>query len=195
MSSDHVENIEPDAPLEGGYYDSEEAPAERPQRAGPIRVLDEYVIADIVEHLQRGVYFHVAAEAAGVEVELARQWLAQGKGAKASGLPAVFAGKVIRAKARARAEAESRVWIAKPQTWLRQGPGRDRGKANRPGWTNAVKVSGEIQHTGEIRHRPVTLDLSQYSEAELLQLEALTSRALPAAPDPDVIDVLPTDGE
>lgn len=191
----HAEDAEPDAPLDGGYYDSDEVPSERPRRSGVVFELDEYVAADIVEHLSRGAYFHIAVEAAGVDLDHAKKWLAMGRLANAIEPYRSFAARVMRAKARARAEAESRVWIAKPQTWLRQGPGRDRGKANRPGWTNAVKVSGEIQHTGEIRHRPATLDLSQYSEAELLQLEALTSRALPAAPDPDVIDVLPTDGE
>jgi hypothetical protein len=195
---DHVEDIDGDAPLEGGYYDSDEVPALRPRRTGPVLALDDYVIADIVEYLERGAFFHVAAEAAGVEVDLAKHWLALGRAVNADEPYRAFADRVLRAKAIARAEAESRVWLAKPATWLRQGPGRDRGRVDRPGWTNAVKVTGEMRHSGTIGHIVAVLDpekLKKYSDADLLQLEQLTARALPAKQDPNLIDVSPTVGK
>lgn len=193
----NVEDIEGDAPLEGGYYDSDEVPAQRPHRTGPVTTLDPYVIDEICESLDRGAFFHVAAEAAGVEVSLAKQWLGMGRGVKAVEPYRTFADRVGRAKARARVEAESRVWMAKPATWLRQGPGRERGKVNRPGWANQVKVTGEIKHGGVVGHAHLhgVIDASKYSDDELLQLEKLTARALPAPADPNAIEVSATESE
>lgn len=90
--------------------------------------------ATIVEAIQRGAFDHIAAEAAGVTGRTFRNWMERGA-EEARGLYADFYAAVIQARAKARINAEARVYETEPYKWLRFGPGRDRPGS--PGWTDS----------------------------------------------------------
>src|SRR6185503_18217756 len=99
----------------------------------------------IVGLIRAGAFDYVAAEAAGFSARTFREWVERGEGThptrKATPKLRKFAEEVRRAKAQARALAETTVYREKPERWLaRAAP----TKPDREGWTNAPKPSEEV---------------------------------------------------
>lgn len=98
----------------------------------------------ICAFIRAGSFLHVAAEAAGVPEKLFTDWLERGNRPGARSLYRSFANEVRRAAAQARASAEMVMLSDKPETWLRNGPGRE--LPSHPGWTTtAPPIHGRKQ--------------------------------------------------
>lgn len=193
-----------DAPLEGGYYDSEEVPAPvpvwTPKRASKF---DSERCAAIIEAVRAGAFAHVAAAASGIKVATLRRWRQDPCSLDPKCTPErcddrglheakrKFAEDLAQAEGIARVSAEHRVHAAKPAIWLRLGPGRDRGDASKPGWTLPPRqVEGTHKHAHAHLHASADgealgakrrqVDLSMLSKSELAQLQAITAKILPA---------------
>lgn len=169
-----------DAPLEGGYYDSEEVPAPVPVSGNS--KYNPTTCAAILDAIAQGAYRHVAAGAAGVTVQTLGRWIKDPNKRD-------FTRALHQAEAQARLVAETNVHRTKPIVWLRLGPGRDTGDPERPGWTSPIKrIEGRHQHAhlhADVRPRkPVNLE--GLSKDELKNLEQITRKLLPEV---RVIDV------
>src|SRR5262245_38146551 len=86
----------------------------------------------ICAYIRQGGFPDVAAEAAGIPVEIFRQWLAKGQATKAREPYRSFASEVRQAIAQGRIMAEMQVQKKDPRFWLLKGPGRE--TPDRPGW-------------------------------------------------------------
>lgn len=196
-----------DAPLEGGFYDSEEVPGPEPRmKPGPHSKFTEDRIQRIIDDIRGGAFAHVAARANGISVATLARWRLNPCDHKCKD-PCIdllhkarheFSDAVASAEAQARVDAEKRVHTAKPAVWLRLGPGRDHGDPSKPGWTNPIKrVEGKHAHAHvhlNADDRPrVAIDLSRLSKAEVVQLEELTRKLMPDGVNKAAIEVSASD--
>lgn len=167
------------APLAGGYWDSDDVPTAQPyaEPTSPNQALTDAICAS----LRLGAFFHVACQQQALSPALAREWIKVGQRKRSEIAYRIFAVSIVKAQAEARAAAEHRVYLAKPGSWLRQGPGRDRGELDAPGWTSStnLKVEGQVNHAH--LHGHVVANLKELPVDELLSLERLTSKALAPA--------------
>lgn len=201
-----------DAPLEGGYYDSEEVPAPVPVWKPPsASKFTPDRCAAIVEAVRAGAFAHVAAAANGIKAATLRRWRQDPCALDQKCTPErcsdrrihdakrQFADELAQAEGVARVSAEHRVHAEKPTIWLRLGPGRDRGDPSKPGWTMPPRqIEGTHKHAhahlhasadgGELRARHAP-DLSMLSAAELAQLQAITAKLLPAGVKRGAIEI------
>lgn len=197
--------LESDAPLEGGYYDSEDVPAPEPVfKSAPASKFTPARCQAIIEHVEAGVYAHVAAQAAGVSAVTLRRWRSNpcvgdtrctnGCIDNTHAARREFADALAQAEGQARVSAEMRVHSDKPTIWLRLGPGRDYGDPSKPGWTQPIKrVEGQHKHAhlhASIDDRPrVPIDLSSLSKEELRQLKEITAKLRPAGVSKGSIEI------
>lgn len=181
------------------------------------------VHAEIVMMITAGNFAHVAAQAAGIPLNLFSRWMNRGATeweqheartawmctpdcdgeqhehcVRACGcagndherdcevaIPSRFAAfwyDVARARAKARGNAEARVFKDKPDVWLMRGPGRQ-GLMQGDGWADgAAKVAVAVQSNVGT---PGTFDLKQLPQGDLDELERIAARAavVPALPD------------
>src|SRR4051812_27893499 len=91
----------------------------------------------ILAGVRAGGYPHVAAEAAGVDADNWRRWLALGKKKNAREPYRGFWLRLQQAKAQARLLREIEVAKEDPRFWLKNGPGRDLPES--PGWAAMVR--------------------------------------------------------
>jgi hypothetical protein len=103
--------------------------------------------AAIVAYIRAGGYPHVAAEAAGVPLDLFEHWLQKGQSAKGAALYRRFHAAVQEAKAQARLAAETAALKNKPIDWLKSGPGKE--TAVNAGWTTAARPGGSSSAAAE----------------------------------------------
>lgn len=203
------DEFDPDAPLAGGYYDSDEVPAGlvlpmkpwiKHGRCGRPSTITAEIVAEILSHIRAGTFAWIAAEASGISTHTFYKWIKLGRmpleqyktsvitdaDKIAHSLMTDLANGVEQAKAQARALAEQALFLSKPGVWLRLGPGRDMGDPEKPGWTNpAIRREG-AKHSHAHLHlnaNPPPLDLTRLTSAELQALERLTAKALPAKPE------------
>lgn len=121
----------------------------------------------ITEHIAKGAWDYIAAEAAGISQNQFYNYLER--------FP-VFKRNVEAARAQARMDAEERVRNLEPSKWLRNGPGRD--LPGRPGWTAkettiiAGGANGELSG-GILDWR----GLDNLTEEELCTLKRLVEKA------------------
>jgi hypothetical protein len=180
-------------PLKG-----EVIPAQR-ERGRPTR-LDAALIVAISNLIRAGAYPYVAAEACGLDRRTYYRYMQEGY-AVGDGDPDLFdqfREAVRQAQAEARATAEIRVKLDKPDVWLMRGPGRERGGA--PGWATAASVEltgkggGPVRVQGEhvVEHfdadAPAALakpDLSQLDDRELAEFERMLRKMLPGGEVPE----------
>jgi hypothetical protein len=87
----------------------------------------------ICAYIRQGGFPHIAAEAAGIPVEVFQSWLAKGRSKRAKNPYRSFAAEVRQALAQARVLAEMGTWKASPVIWLLKGQGKD--AAGNPGWS------------------------------------------------------------
>lgn len=101
--------------------------------------LTETVQQAIVAYVRAGGFSHVAAEAAGVPIEVFDDWMARPEKRYRD-----FAQAVRQAQAQARLRTEITLLDNRPLDWLRCGPGKPR--PGYPGWTapaRAAAIAGE----------------------------------------------------
>ena len=137
----------------------------------------------IATYIRSGGYPHVAAEAAGVSVEVFEFWLKQGQSPKAGLALRQFYEAVRQARARARVDAEITAYQERPLEWLKSGPGKE--SAESAGWTGTVKPrpaaeDGEFNPLlhpvlREVFHRLLQA-LAPYPEARVAAAQALADR-------------------
>ena len=92
----------------------------------------------IAAFIRSGGYPHVAAEAAGVSVEMFDCWLRMGQAPKAGAALRQFYEAVRQARAQARLAAEMVAFKDRPLEWLKSGPGKE--TAESAGWTGTIKL-------------------------------------------------------
>jgi hypothetical protein len=101
----------------------------------------------ILALIRSGGFPLVAAEGAGVPVEIFRDWLKRGEQPAPRQPYLNFAREVRQAAAMCRLVAECNVYKKDPKFWLAHGPGRDR--PGYPGWAGETRpLSLEDQATG-----------------------------------------------
>src|SRR5262249_34857327 len=86
----------------------------------------------IAAFIRAGAFPEVAAQAAGVPLEVFAAWLDRGRREGARPPYSSFYHAVQQAQAQARVAAERVAFKEKPMDWLKSGPGRD--SAEVPGW-------------------------------------------------------------
>jgi len=91
----------------------------------------------ICNFVRAGGFPHVAAVAAGIPLKTFQSWLRCGKARRPQPLYLAFYEALCQAQAIARLAAETQALRRAPLSWLRYGPGRERGRL--PGWTDPVK--------------------------------------------------------
>ena len=134
----------------------------------------------IAAFIRSGGYPHVAAEAAGVSVEMFDCWLRMGQAPKAGAALRQFYEAVRQARAQARLAAEMVAFKDRPLEWLKSGPGKE--SAESAGWTGTVKPrpaaeEGEFNPLlhpvlREVFHRLLQA-LAPYPEARLAAAQVL----------------------
>jgi hypothetical protein len=146
----------------------------------------------ICAFIRAGGYPHVAAEAAGIPVNIFNNWLARGGKPESRGkYRNLFLG-VQQAQAQARLNAEISAYQDDPIAWLKSGPGKER--PNAPGWTTSIKP----QVTNDNRTVNLLLApemqgmfaailqiLSPFPEARAALAQALAGKGMPALPSPE----------
>lgn len=211
------DEFDPDAPLAGGYYDSDEVPAGIPvamkpyvkhTRSGKPNSITQEIVDAIILNIRSGAFMWVAVQAAGIANETFYKWIKKGRGTIAEGwerptsediaahaLMIELANGVEIAKAQARVTAEQALFATKPGVWLRLGPGRDLGDPNKPGWTNpAIQVRGKVTHAHvhALASTEPPMDLSRLTNEELAALERITAKATIKPKHLDVIEASST---
>jgi hypothetical protein len=91
----------------------------------------------IASYIRAGGYPHVAAEAAGVSVEVFDSWLRMGRAPRVGLALRQFYEAVRQARAHARIKAEMVAFKERPLEWLKSGPGKE--TAESAGWTGTIK--------------------------------------------------------
>ena len=142
----------------------------------------------IVAYVRAGGFPHVAAEAAGVSVELFDHWMRLAERPRASAKLRQFAEAVRQAAAQARLAAETEMRANKPLDWLRSGPGRPTPAGE--GWTGPARpapVAPEksqegLSPEGQLVVAAVMKALAPFPEASAAVAEALQSISLDSAP-------------
>jgi hypothetical protein len=138
----------------------------------------------ICAFIRAGTFLHVAAEAAGVPAEVFAGWLERGTRPGAREPYRSFVAQVRQAAAQARASAEMGILREKPETWLRNGPGRERPA--RPGWTTTAQpVLAQDQRPTNLLLDPgmqrllasLLRLLEPYPEARVAVAQSLAARA------------------
>lgn len=141
----------------------------------------------IVAYIRGGAFDYVAAQAVGISRATFYRWY--NEGARPRSRYVSFRREVDQARAQARVVAETSVFRAKPEAWLKFGPGRERPGA--PGWTNPAQswrdaVDRETLEAAAQRQA----DRFGVDRSELLQVaERLARQAdqlLQAAGDPEL---------
>lgn len=94
--------------------------------------LDDKVKAQVVAAIKNGAFDHVAAQAVGIAPSTFYDWMS--RGASGDARFSEFSEEVRIARAKARIEAETKVYECDPKFWLRNGPGKER--SSEPGWTD-----------------------------------------------------------
>lgn len=172
------------APLAGGYFDSEDVPAPIPRvecvppsqtKAVAQGKFNPDIRNQIIEAIQNGVYPHIAAQSVGVGSVMFRNWLVDTRPEYID-----FQHEVNQALAVARASCERLLKISKPETWLTRGPGRDKGNPNEPGWLDSsMRIEGTMKHAHAHLHAGVQpVDLSKLPFNDLKQLENLLAQTV-----------------
>lgn len=90
----------------------------------------------IVAYVRGGTWDYVAAQAAGISKATFYRWYNDGRNPRSRYAP--FREEIDTARAQARVVAETTVFRAKPESWLKFGPGRERPGA--PGWTTPTRA-------------------------------------------------------
>jgi hypothetical protein len=91
----------------------------------------------IASFIRSGGFPHVAAEAAGVSVEVFDFWLRLGRAPNAGAVLRQFYEAVRQARAHARVVAEMAAFKNRPLEWLKSGPGKE--TVDSAGWTGTIK--------------------------------------------------------
>jgi hypothetical protein len=147
---------------------------------GSVGLTDE-LFSTIVGLIRSGTFDHVAAEAAGISERTFREWIARGEGRHPTRPQTpklrAFADAVRKARAEARAIAETSVYRSKPESWLRYVA---RSTPGREGWTDPGKVQGQAAGPGDVR---LPQDATDEQIAEEIRRLDLVWRP-PAGPEP-----------
>jgi hypothetical protein len=98
--------------------------------------LTDAIQADICAYIRAGGFPHVAAEAAGVPLEVFQRWMELGAKPRFKKHQA-FRLAVIQAQAQARLSAEMTALKEDPVAWLKSGPGKELPGV--PGWAAPPK--------------------------------------------------------
>jgi hypothetical protein len=91
----------------------------------------------IVSYVRAGGYPHVAAEAAGLPLEVFDSWLRRGEEPGGRSPYREFRRDILQAHAQARLKAEVAVLEDRPLDWLKFGPGKETAAA--AGWTGPAR--------------------------------------------------------
>jgi hypothetical protein len=132
------------------------------------------LINDITLRIKAGAFDDVAAQSAGVPLEIFRKWLAEGERAEGDPLCRLLLIGVREAQAQARFQLEMSLHEKDPKTWLLYGPGRQ--MAGRDGWAPAGKSTHQ---TAGAEHSLMDLcailvaALEEYPEARAAAARAL----------------------
>lgn len=105
---------------------------------------DQGVWRQLLETIRQGAYDYVVAEAMGISDGTFYRWMRQGEQDYHDGRHTnerKFWREVRQAKARARMDKELEVARVDPKFWLKNVA---KTKEGRPGWTDEVQVSGDI---------------------------------------------------
>jgi hypothetical protein len=95
-------------------------------------VITPEITHTICAYIRQGGFPDIAAEAAGIPIEVFQKWLAKGQAKKAREPYRSFASEVRQAIAQCRIMAEMEVRKKDPRFWLLKGPGRE--TPDRRGW-------------------------------------------------------------
>jgi hypothetical protein len=103
-------------------------------------------LGEFLDLIKCGAMGWVAAKTIGIHRSTFWRWMKvdeNAEGEEPYNTPAfdAFREAVWAAEGHARSMAEIDVRVKDPLSWLRMGPGRDRGK-DAPGWTNTMEISG-----------------------------------------------------
>lgn len=90
----------------------------------------------IYAFVRAGCFPHVAAQAAGLPLDVFKRWFSSGNSRQSHFH--VFRLKLLEAQAQARVAAEIETYRQQPEVWLRHGPGKE--TTDSPGWSNPVKA-------------------------------------------------------
>jgi hypothetical protein len=116
----------------------------------PTKLTDELTMV-ICDFIERGVFGHIAAQAAGVSFRTYFDWMRRGDQGDGEEPFASFASQVNTAKAQARAVREMKVAETDPMFWLRCGPGRERpSDPDNHGWTVSSQQNVEVKREIDI---------------------------------------------
>lgn len=99
------------------------------------------IYSEMIHDISRGSYWHVAAEAIGINESTFKLWLKNGRSDIASQTDSLYSrlyADVRRASAQARIAVEKSFALVNPAKWLARGPGRIFGEH----WTEPVLGSG-----------------------------------------------------
>lgn len=95
------------------------------------------LIQEITAYVRAGAFPHIAAEAAGLPLEVFKGWLLRGQTMGKRSLYHDLAGQLRQAEAQARVRAEMEVFKEDPISWLKHGPGKETPAS--PGFSASVK--------------------------------------------------------
>ena len=135
-------------------------------------LLTDEAIASIANEVEHGVYPQQAAKALGISPRTFASYVEVARAFEAGVMPSDnyfnpyvpgrkdlllrLLHQVREASGKARSLAERRVYVDKPEFWLRVGPGRDKGEIE-PGWTERTVIGGE--GGAPIRIKPEYVDV------------------------------------
>jgi hypothetical protein len=147
------------------------------------QALTEEAFTTIVGLIRAGVFDYVAAESAGVSDRTFREWIARGEGRNPTRPQTprlkAFADAVRKARADARALAETKVYQNRPESWLRYGA---RSKPGRDGWSELPETSRGRKGRETGFAAPVEASDEQII-AEIRRLDRIWQEAEDAFPD------------
>lgn len=148
-------------PLVGGYWDQEDVPLGRVTRSvySKGRVIEPELIDEICDTIMRGSTPKVAA----------CQFLTESEHHTLLRESSEYQHRILQACAKARALAESAVFVSDPGKWLLRGPG-GRMIDQDLTWQQTIK-------TEQLIKTEQSVDLSKLSEDDLRKLLELTERA------------------
>jgi hypothetical protein len=159
-----------------------------PYAVGRPSIITEELIEQIATLIRAGAYAHVACGAAGIARRTYYTWLDENKCPEP--IYAHFREVIQQARDEARANAEIRVRVDKPDVWLMRGPGREGVNKDGPGWSakDAIELTGTnggpVQVQGEsasVAEPLPKLDLSKLNTNELNEFRQLLRRMLPSS--------------
>lgn len=140
----------------------------------------------IVSLITQGAFPHIAARAAGIGPSTFKRWMKDPNYED-------FRLAVETAQANARAAAEIHVKIAKPEHWLKVGPGRWKNpETDEQDWVEPAKevsIRGSVAHVGV--GVPQGFDVAKLSDADIDDLLRIHAKATQQQLGPGAIDVTP----